>query len=162
MKKVQELLKNDDIRKVAFKAASSFKNCLTEEEIENCVMNAVWKASQRYNTDKSKCKFTTFLHKGVLFECLSTRKFNRNNLWSLDKYDYNGNKLQDNFNGFNRVDMLDQISMCDDPDLIYDRFYNNMTIKEIAKDRGVCGETIRIRLEKNLKKIKLSMTKGVS
>ena len=36
---------------------------------------------------------------------------------------------------------------CDDPDLMYDRYYNNMTIKEIAQQRGVCGETIRIKIK---------------
>ena len=37
---------------------------------------------------------------------------------------------------------------------LYDRYYKNMTIKEIAQERGVCGETIRI-------KIKYSKTRNV-
>jgi len=54
--------------------------------------------------------------------------------------------------------MMDEISQCEEPMLIYDRFYRNMTILELAKQYNVCGETIRIRLEKNLKKIKKSLT----
>jgi DNA-directed RNA polymerase specialized sigma24 family protein len=50
--------------------------------------------------------------------------------------------------------MMDAIQVkCDDPELVIDRFYNGMTIRELAKARRVCGETIRIRLKKNLKKL---------
>ena len=53
--------------------------------------------------------------------------------------------------------MMDEISKCEDPMLIYDRFYRNMTVNEIADNLGVCGETVRIRLRKNLKMIKNSI-----
>ena len=39
--------------------------------------------------------------------------------------------------------------------------HKNMSIKEIAKNRGVCGETIRIKINKNLKKLKLALQKSV-
>ena len=58
--------------------------------------------------------------------------------------------------------MLDEINFaCEDPTLILDRFYKNMSIKEIAESRGVCGETIRIRINKNLKKLQNSLSKSV-
>ena len=52
------------------------------------------------------------------------------------------------------MEILDLINNCDDPDLIYDRFYKNMTITELAQERGVCGETIRIKIKKTLKRLK--------
>jgi len=36
-----------------------------------------------------------------------------------------------------------------------------MTIKEIAQNKGVCGETIRIKIKKNLKKLEKSIIEGV-
>ena len=51
--------------------------------------------------------------------------------------------------------MLDEVeTCCEEPDLIYDRFYKNMTVKEIAKNKGVCSETIRVRINKNLTKLR--------
>jgi DNA-directed RNA polymerase specialized sigma24 family protein len=70
--------------------------------------------------------------------------------------------IQDFYDPTIAVDMLDTINTkCEDPSLVIDRFYNNMTIGELAKARGVCGETIRIRLKKNLEKLRLSLTKSV-
>lgn len=151
---IEDYLSNDDIIKVANKAASSFSGTLSRDEIQSCILSALWKAKKRYK-EGSKCKLTSFIHKGVVFECLTQRKFN------LAKTSQLTISVPEKRNDTERVDMLDQIQQCDDPELIYDRFYKNMTINEIAEDRGVCGETIRIRLKKNLKKLRQSMTNGV-
>jgi len=149
---IEECLKNEDIVRVANKAASSFSNILSRDEIQTCILSALWKAKNKYK-EGSKCKFTSFVHRGVVFECLTQRKFN------LAKTHQLTISVPDRKNDLDRVDMLDEIQQCDDPELIYDRFYKNMTIKEIAESRGVCGETIRIRLQKNLRKLKHFMSK---
>ena len=59
-----------------------------------------------------------------------------------------------------KIDMLDEIrTHCDDPDLLLERFYENMSVREIAKSRGVSGETIRIKIKKNLAKLRSKMTR---
>lgn len=151
---IKDYLENEDIIKVANKAASSFSSTLSRDEIQSCILSALWKAKTRYKSG-GRCKLTSFIHQGVVYECLTQRKFN------LSKTSQLTISVQERRNDTERVDMLDQIQQCDDPELIYDRFYKNMTIKEIAKDRGVCGETIRIRLQKNLKKLRKSMSNGV-
>lgn len=70
--------------------------------------------------------------------------------------------IADNYNPVAEIDMIDTIeAKCEDPTLVIDRFYKNMTINELAKNRKVCGETIRIRLKKNLEKLRFSMTNSV-
>lgn len=150
-----ELLKDDEIKKISNNAAHSFRGILSSGEIDTCIMNAIWKAKTKYD-DSKECKFSTYLHNGVVFECLSQRKLNQSNGFSIDAYN-NAHRIVDRYNEFSRIDMQDEINKCDDPDLIYDRFYMNKTVSEIAEDRGVCGETIRIKLKKNLKKLKLSL-----
>ena len=151
---IEDYLSNDDIIRVANKAASSFSGILSRDEIQSCILSALWKAKRRYK-EGSTCKLTSFIHRGVQFECLTQRKFN------LAKTAQLTISVPDKRDDIERVDMLDQIQQCDDPELIYDRFYKSMTISEIAKARGVCGETIRIRLKKNLKKLRQSMSNGV-
>jgi DNA-directed RNA polymerase specialized sigma subunit len=151
-KGIDDCLKNEDVIRVANKAASSFSNVLSRDEMQTCILSALWKAKNKY-IEGSKCKFTSYVHRGVVFECLTQRKFN---LAKTNQLNFN---VPDRKNDLERIDMLDEIQQCDDPELIYDRFYKNMTIKEIAKSRGVCGETIRIRLKKNLKKLRHSMSK---
>lgn len=152
MKKIEDLLKDNDIKRVSQSAASSFRNVLSEDEIESCITNAIWKASKKYEPQHNT-KFTSYVHRGVKLACLGLVRLNKDCKVSLDNFDAKNN-ISGKFNGFNEIDMMDIISSCDDPELIYDRFYKNMTISELAIARGVCGETIRIRLEKNLKKIK--------
>ena len=150
-KTIEDCLKDQNIVRVANKAASSFSNILSRDEIQTCILSALWKAKKKYKVG-SKCKFTSYIHRGVVFECLTQRKFN------LAKSSQLTISIPDSKNDIETIDMLDQIKMCEDPELIYDRFYKNMTIKEIAQDRGVCGETIRIRLKKNLKKLRYLMS----
>ena len=151
---IDDYLNNQNIVKVANKAASSFSKTLSRDEIQTCILSALWKAKKKYR-EGSKCKLTSYIHRGVVFECLTQRKFN------LEKSKQLTISVPDRKNDVETIDMLDQIQVCQDPDLIYDRFYKGMTINEMARERGVCGETIRIRLKKNLKKLKYAMSNGV-
>ena len=142
----------DDIQKISQKAASTFLGVLSKDEILTCILNALWKALEKYDLQsKNRCKFTTYLYKGVVMECLSQRKFNCQNP-TVRIYE---NIMSENNRDIDTIDMLDQVNhSCDDTDLIHDRFYKNMTIQEIAAARGVCNETIRIKINKNLTKLR--------
>ena len=152
--KIADTLRKDDvikvagdILKVAGRASSTFLNTLSEDEIQTCFMNATWKAINTYDHTLD-VKFTTYLYRGMVMECLTQQKFNLKS--RLPSY----TNIPDPIDYTARSEMLDLIQTCDDPDLIYDRYYKNMTIKELALQRGVCGETVRIRIKKNLKKLK--------
>ena len=155
MKTYEQYLDDVDVMKIAHSAASKFKHCLSSDEIKSCIMNALLRATQRYDK-RSKAKFTSYFYNGVVFECLSQRKFNRNKYQQLHG---NITDSQDEISGLELKDVIENV--CDDPKLVYDRFYGNMTIKELASQRGVCGETVRVRLNKNLEKIKSELEKSV-
>ena len=147
---LEEKLKDKDIKGVVTKAASTFTSTLSHDEIQTCILNAMWKAMSKYKHD-GRCKFTTYLYRGVVMECLTQQKFNLNHSSPHSTH----HNLPDHRDNYARVDLLDEINTkCEDPELVYDRFYKNMTIKELASQRGVCGETIRIKLKKNLKKLR--------
>ena len=74
--RIEKYLNNEDVMKVAYKAASTFSKVLSQDEIKSCVMNALWKADANYD-EANTTKFTSYLHKGVVFECLTQRKFNQ-------------------------------------------------------------------------------------
>ena len=156
MKKIDKYLNDPDTMKVAFNAAKSFTKYLSKDEIQSCVYNAILRASNKYDK-RNKTKFTSYLHNGVVYECLSQRKFNLNK--STQRLT---TCTPDRRNPIAEIDMLDFIqAKCDEPDLILDRFYNNMSIKEIAESRGVCGEAIRIRLKKNQEKLRVALANCV-
>ena len=147
-KEIIEKIENHDVLGIAARAASPFTSVLSKDEIDTCVLNAVWKALKKYDS-RVGCKFTTYLYKGVALECLNQQKNNSSRTKRIlhknipDPVDHNL-----------RVDMLDLIRHCDEPELIYDRYYKNMTIKELAQERGLCGEAVRMKIKKTLKKLK--------
>ena len=155
MNKYEQYLNDVDTMKTAYNAASSFRNILTSEEIKSCVLKALFRAVNKY--DKSRnVKFTSYLYNGVRFECHSQTKTNKRHKRRLT------NAIPDTRNPMAEFEMKDVIeSVCDDAELIFDRFYKNMTITEIAKIRKVCGETVRIRIAKNLEKMRISLKKSV-
>lgn len=147
-------LTKEDLEKIAKKASNTFSGTLSAEEIQSCILNAFWKAVEKYTGDKN-CKFTTYFYKGIIMECLSQKKFNFNKSPSRI---YEGIASRPN-NDVARIDMMDEINTyCDDPQIIYNRFYKNMSISEIASNMGVCSETIRLKIKKNLSKLKQSMS----
>ena len=155
MKSYEHYVNDVETMNVAQNAASSFRKILSQDEIKSCILNAILRAVNKYDK-RSKAKFTTYLHSGVVFECLSQRKFNRNNNAQLQ---VNIPDRRDPFVDFETRDLIE--SVCDDPSLVIDRLYGDMTIKELADTRGVCGETIRIRLNNSLEKIKYALNKSV-
>jgi DNA-directed RNA polymerase specialized sigma subunit len=155
MDKYEQYLNDVDTMKIAYNAASSFRNILTPDEIQSCVLKALFRAVNKYDKS-SNAKFTSYLYNGVRFECLGQAKINKSDKQQLT------NAIPDPRNPMAEFEMKDVIeSTCDDPELIFDRFYKNMTITEIAKSRKVCGETVRIRIGKNLEKMRIALKKSV-
>jgi DNA-directed RNA polymerase specialized sigma subunit len=146
-------LTKGDLERIASRASYSFFGVLSESEIESCILSAFWKASEKFNSSKN-CKFTTYFYNGVVMECLTQKKFNLNKPASKI-YE---NALSSNNKDIESIDMLDEINThCDDPELMYNRYYKNMSVREIALTRGVCSETIRIKIKKNLTKLRTKM-----
>ena len=73
----------------------------------------------------------------------------------------NNNLLSGSFSNFSKIDLIDEIKVCSEPDILIDRFFYNFTLNEMAKKRGVSKETIRFKLRKNLDFLKTRLSKGV-
>ena len=145
-----KIIQDENIIRITRKASKKFHKLLSKEEIKSCILYAMWKAYSNYNPTFGS-KFTTYLYQGVIIECLTQVKFNRPKKKLVC--------IHDNMpsNETPTIDILDEIfNKCDDPQLIYDKFFNNKSINEIAQEYGICGETVRIRIKKNLKKLKRS------
>lgn len=154
-KTIEKMIKDVNYVKVAESAAFKYRKSLSPDEIQNCIYNAMWKASKSYKDNQGK-KLTSFLHDAVSWECLNSIRFNTNKTISLDS-SQSATSIRGKFNDFEEIDMLDEIRNCGDADLVYGRFYLGKSLRELADERGVCGQMIRSRLEKCLKNIKLSL-----
>lgn len=142
--------------RVAYRAASTFTRTLSREEIQGCILNALWRAIKKYDRTRMT-KLTTYLYNGVVFECLNQKRSNKRR--GQDLY---GQDAPCSHNDLEKVDMLDAIyEKCDHPELVIDRFYGGMTIEELASKHSVCNEAIRLKLKKNIEKLRKTLAKSV-
>lgn len=151
--KLEEILKDQDMIKIANKAAQSFSEVLSKDDIENCILSAAWVAVNNFDESK-KTKFSTYLYKGVYYECLKQIKIQKKSALT--------NRNLMNYSTINsevsKIDLFDEIGACANPDIIFDKFYSNMTLDEIAKKKGVSKETIRFRLKKDINLLKTRLS----
>lgn len=155
MKKLEELIIDEDLINIANKAAQRFSDRLSQDEIKTCIMSAMWQASNRFD-NKRNIKFSTYLYKSVLYECLKQKKIALKNNYNTYSNIENLKNLitKREISDFEKIDILDTIEKCKDPDIIYDKFYNNLSLGDIAKKTGVSKETVRFKLKKNLNFLK--------
>jgi hypothetical protein len=153
---VNEILKDKDIQRICFKASSSFSECLSKDEIENCIYNATWSASLNYNPDRNT-KFATYLYRGVVNECIKCKKFTKKH--KANHVPINSNILSSNFKPFEKIELIEEIKTCSEPDILIDKFFYNLTLNEIALKKGISKETVRFKLKKNLDFLKNRFSK---
>jgi len=145
--KIEEILKDKDLMTIAEKACNNYRHLFTPEELNSCVINAVWSLNRFYNKDKAKP--STYLYKGVVIE---VRKLLKSlNRLKAKNNTHLTNSTESKKNTFEQIDMLDEIYNCEDPQLMYDRFYNNYTLQEMSDKYGITRQGVRCRIEKNLK-----------
>ena len=155
---LKKVLEDKETMNIANYAASGYSSSLTKDEIENCIYNAVWNALDKFDESKG-AKFSTFLHRGVRLQC--QKRLNFNNRYKTTNYyeDSVSHKFSSNlknqiYSQDLKFEIKDEIENCEDPDILYDRYYNNMTLTEIANKKNTSYETIRNKIKKNLKIIK--------
>ena len=158
---IEEILNNEDCISIANKAAIPFMNSLSQDEINYCIANAAWNSVKSFNPDKN-VKLLTYLYRGVVIECTKHVKSNINkNKLKISPSTKGLYIASDNRNDIENIDMLDEIKNCEDPSLMYRRFYENKTLNELAKEENLTKEAIRLRIQKNLKIIKSRIDSGV-
>lgn len=65
---LKKALRNKDVINVAKSAAKRYSGILSQDEIEDCIINGVWYSLERFDNTRG-VKFTTFLHRGVTIQC---------------------------------------------------------------------------------------------
>lgn len=148
--------------RMAYKSALKYSNQINLDEIENCILHAIWKSLQSYDGDiEGNCSFSSYLYRGVSLECLNyiQREVNSKE-FPQDKGDLSryvdGEYLTDD-----RIDMLDELGSIYDPEIMFDRFYNNMTLQEIADKKGQKRQNIAQKIGKNLDLLRRRLANSV-
>jgi RNA polymerase sigma factor (sigma-70 family) len=163
MKKVtsEEIKKaqaNRDNINVMNKICSKYIDIIPYEELERCKLIALWHSIEKYDPSKGNCKFTSFLCNRLFWEC-QKQLYEINKARRIPRNEYASSLISD-ISGFEKdldeVEFLELIEKLDEESqrIIFKRFYESKTTKEIGKENGYGRETARRRIIDAVDKLK--------
>ena len=149
----EEKWNDSNIRNIMNKISNRYEKNIDLDDIESIKMNTLWKCIQKYDKNRGT-KFTSYLYQQLSYAFKNKVKkkrveFNVNNSFGgPDKVDTNYP------NALEVIDIVNDL----EPEMahiIEQRFYNNMTMKEIGKKNGYSRETARRKLKNAIKTCKM-------
>jgi RNA polymerase sigma factor (sigma-70 family) len=147
-RKFEDYLEDQNILNIMNKVANYYKKAVDLDEIESIKMDTLWKCVNKYEEDRG-AKFTSYLYQQLTYAFKNRIKKKRVEFScdTLEKQDFNmcsKKEVYDIMHG-----LSDEIK-----NILNQRFFQNMTMVEIAKANGYSRETARRRLKTAIKKCK--------
>lgn len=141
----EEKWNSQDIQNIMNKVTNRYKRNVDYDDIESIKMNTLWACIKKYDETKGT-KFTSYLYQQLSYAMKNEVKKKRTeyNVDNVEKVD-SGTLL--------KMEVMDVITGLEEQDLeiIHQRFFHNMTMKEIGKTNGYSRETARRRLKNAVK-----------
>ena len=141
---------NIEYRRIIKKASSCYSQTIPIEDLHQCESIALWEALQNYQTGRNM-KFTSYLFKIVKYVCLRWLRDPHNTIESTSLI-YN-HSIKDPT--FDRIDFKDSIGSLPEQiaDMVTDRFYKGMVLREIAEKNKCSIETARRKINWGLQEM---------
>lgn len=149
----EKTIQDSNIINITRKAGLKFRKVLSEQEVENCINIAVWKALKKYKKD-SGLKFTTYVYRGVILECKTQYK---KNSYRKPHIQILGKDFASSSDSSQVLDILEELKRQKYGQMVIDKYLNSYTTKEIAVKNNTSVETIRKKIHRTIKNVKLSM-----
>lgn len=160
---LKKALENRDNINVMNKICMRYRDTIPYEELERCKLISVWQAMEHYDPNKGNCKFTSFLCNRLFWEC-QKQLYEINKIRKIPKSD-RASALMAEICGYETksdpIEILDLLEKLDEEsrDVIFKRFYESKTAKEIGLENGYGRETARRRIISAIEKLKQCLQK---
>ena len=151
----REANSNLDNVRIMNKVCSRYRNIIPQEEMERCKLIALWEAMKAWRPDGGR-KFTSFLYNRIDWECKKQiqqiKRARRKIAFSIE------GPLEDR----RTITQYDSVLVKDAIDnlcvkyktVLYQRFFERMTMQEIADKNNYSRETARRYINIALEKLK--------
>lgn len=150
-KRFEEAINNDYYKKIMHKVCNeNLKGMATKDEIKSLIMNTLWNCIQKFD-DQKKVKFSSYLYRSIQNNSRRIYKSKAKEFRNIE-YIENYHSIPDN-DFKNKQDVRDILMSVVDlnPELhniLVQKFYYNMTNKEIGEANGYGKEAARKKLKK--------------
>lgn len=153
---MEEALENEEFKKIINAASAKYVKYLDPDELNSLQMFVLWRCLTKYK-DNTNMKFTTYLYTQIGYSIKNLIKKNKRNPRPYGDNNYVVDDA-DKSSAMNRsktkrkIDKVLAMSTDQDRKLLEQRFYHNMTIKEIGDANGYSKETARRKIQQAVKK----------
>ena len=150
-KRFEEAINNDYYKKIMHKVCNEYlKGMATKDEIKSLIMNTLWNCIQKFD-DQKKVKFSSYLYRSIQNNSRRIYKSKAKEFRNIE-YIENYHSIPDN-DFKNKQEVRDILMSVVDlnPELhniLVQKFYYNMTNKEIGEANGYGKEAARKKLKK--------------
>jgi len=164
---LEDVLKNEDVLKTAQASFNKHRKIIysldkTPYLRKQLIQEGIWQAHKNYK-DNLKASFLTYVYARVRFACLTfirdhmRRYKNSVHLSSISDKDSNDIDISiSKNNDIEIIDILDSLKPAE-RDLVSKVYIQNISIQDIAKERNVKELTILTKLNKIIKRLKMSI-----
>lgn len=149
-KSFDECLKDRDILNIMGKVEIGYRKAIDKDDLESIKMDTLWKCLKKYDESKG-AKFTSYLFQQLDYAFRNKLKVNKKNM----EYSWSGPDKSDHKTA-QKEEVRDMLYGLSDEikNILNQRFFQNMTMVEIADANGYSRETARRRLKIAIKKCK--------
>jgi RNA polymerase sigma factor (sigma-70 family) len=147
-RKFEDYFEDQNILNIMNKVANYYKKAVDLDEVESIKMDTLWKCVNKYQKDRG-AKFTSYLYQQLTYAFKNRIKKKKVEFScdTLEKQDFNMSSKKEVYDIMHGLS--DEIK-----NILNQRFFQNMTMVEIAKANGYSRETARRRLKNAIKKCK--------
>lgn len=146
----EEALNNELYQKIMYTAISRYYKAISYDDLYTIKLNALWKSLEKYSDDKGT-SFTTYLFNNVIWLCMK-------HLVAESRHKSRFKNMGNTFGGsyYDDNDTCDILNSLDEnlAIVIEQRFFGNMTLKEIGNANGYSHEKANQEIKKGVEKIK--------
>ena len=141
----EEKWNSSDIQNIMNKISNRYRKNVDHDDIESIKMNTLWNCLKKYDSERGT-KFTSYLYQQFSYAMKNKVKKKR---WEWNTDIIEKTDIKEQF----RMEVVDLITGLDEEDskILTQRFYENMTMKEIGSTNGYSRETARRRLKNAIK-----------
>jgi len=142
----EEKWNNSDVINIMNKVSNRYSKNIDRDDIDSIKMDTLWKCIQKYDETRGT-KFTSYLYQQLSYALKNKVKKKRNEFNAVNNLEKVDSKAILKGEVFDIITGLEE----EETKILEQRFFYNMTMKEIGRENGYSRETARRRLKNAIK-----------
>ena len=141
-KQFEEKWNSSDVINIMNKVGNRYSKNIDADELDSIKMDTLWRCVKKYDESRGS-KFTSYLYQQLSYALKNKTKKKRN------EFNVENNLEKPDTKAMSREYVFDIVTGMEEEEthILHQRFFKNMTMKEIGHENGYSRETARRKLK---------------